>query len=177
MTAYVAMLRGINVGGHAKVSMTDLRSAFSDLGYGEVRTYIQSGNVLFDTSASAAKLQPALEHGLEARLGLSIKVVVRSRAQLGRIIDSNPLASGKRDRTKLHVTFLGSKPAASRSSAPDAHAFLPDEFRVAGQEVYLYCPGGYGRTKLNNTFFERALGVTATTRTWKTVTTLATMSD
>jgi uncharacterized protein (DUF1697 family) len=172
MTAYVALLRGINVGGHAKLSMADLRSAFSDLGYGEVRTYIQSGNVVFEAAAPAARLQPALERDLEARFGLGIKVVLRSRVQLGRIIDSNPLATGKRDRTKLHVTFLGSKPAASRPPALDADAFLPDEFRVVGQEVYLHCPEGYGRTKLNNTFFERAFAVTATTRTWKTVTTL-----
>ena len=176
MTAYVAMLRGINVGGHGKVSMVDLRAAFSDMGHGEVRTYIQSGNVLFDALASAAKLQPALERGLVARLGLGIKVVVRSQAQLRRIIDGNPLAAGKRDRTKLHVTFLGAKPTVSRPSALHADAFLPDEFRVTGQEVYLYCPDGYGRTKLNNTFFERALRVTATTRTWKTVTTLADMA-
>jgi uncharacterized protein (DUF1697 family) len=170
------MLRGINVGGHAKVSMTEVRATFVDMGYGDVRTYIQSGNVVFGASGSAAKLQSAIEQGLEDRFGLTIKVVLRTRAQLDAVIEHNPLAGGGRDTAKLHVTFLASTPASSRTSGLDTRGFLPDEFSVKGREVYVHCPNGYGRTKLNNSFFERALGVTATTRTLRTVTTLADMA-
>jgi uncharacterized protein (DUF1697 family) len=177
MASYIAMLRGINVGGHAKVSMADLRATFLDMGYGDVRTYIQSGNVLFGSSGSAAKLQSVIEQGLEDRFGLGIKVVLRTRAQLEEAIEHNPLAGGNRDGAKLHVTFLSSMPASSRVSSLDTQGFLPDEFRVRGREVYVHCPEGYGRTKLNNAFFERGLGVTATTRTLRTVTTLAAMAD
>src|SRR5580693_301476 len=102
MTTYVAMLRGINVGGHAKVAMADLRSTFQDLGYGEVQTYIQSGNVVFGASGSAAKVQSAIEAGLEARFGLGIKVVLRSSAQVRTVLGANPLLGGGRDASKLH---------------------------------------------------------------------------
>jgi uncharacterized protein (DUF1697 family) len=176
VTAYVAMLRGINVGGHAKLSMAELRAAFADMGYGEVQTYIQSGNVLFRTSEPATKTQSAIEHGLEREFSLAVKVVLRTRAQLAEVVASNPLSAGNRSPAKLHVTFLASKPTMSRVTDLGTRTFLPDEFRVAGREVYLHCPDGYGRTKLNNTFFERALGVGATTRTWNTVTTLLDMS-
>jgi len=167
------MLRGINVGGHAKVPMGDLRATFVDLGYGDARTYIQSGNVLFSASGSAAALGSAVETALEARFGLGIKVLLRTRTQLAAVVVANPLATGGRDPAKLHVTFLASTPPSSRLSDLDGMRSGPDELEVAGREVYLHCPEGYGRTKLTNAFFERALGVPATTRTWKTVTTLA----
>lgn len=175
MTSYVAMLRGINVGGHAKVSMVDLRDSFAEMGFDAPRTYIQSGNLLFATSTAPAKLRTMLEEGLEARFGLEIKVVLRTGAQLADVVARNPLASGGRDPSKLHVTFLATKPATSTPSGP--RTFLPDEFRLSGREVYVHCPEGYGRTKLNNAFFERSLDVVATTRTWRTVTTLADMAS
>jgi len=177
MTRSLAMLRGINVGGHAKVSMADLRATFVDLGYGGVQTFIQSGNVIFDASASPAQLVPTIEKELEARFGFPIKVVVRSRTQLARIITHSPLLGPGRDPARLHVTFLASRPSRARVAALDTEAFGPDEFELSRSEVFVHCPGGYGRTKLNNAFFERALGVTATTRSWKTVTTLADMAS
>jgi uncharacterized protein (DUF1697 family) len=169
------MLRGINVGGHAKVAMAELRATFVDMGFGDARTYIQSGNVLFSSPGAATTVQSVVEDALETRFGLGIKVVLRTAGQLAQVVGHNPLAVGGRDPAKLHVTFLGSKPLASRVSALDTDAFPPDEFRVAGREVYVHCPQGYGTTKLNNAYFERSLGVAATTRTWRTVTTLADM--
>jgi uncharacterized protein (DUF1697 family) len=170
------MLRGINVGGHAKLPMAELRATFCDMGHRDARTYIQSGNVVFGASASAAALHSAIEERLEERFGLGIKVLLRTSAQLDDVVGHNPLVDGERDPAKLHVTFLGSKPASSRVSGLDPEPFHPNEFEVVGREVYLHCPEGYGRTKLNNSFFERALGVAATTRTWRTVTTLADMA-
>ena len=175
MATYVAMLRGINVGGHAKVAMADLRAAFAEMGFDDVQSYIQSGNVVFRSTTAATSLPSAIEHGLDAAFGHGIKVVIRTRPQLAAVVAGNPFTGGGRDLSKLHVTFLASKPAPSRVGGLDTGAFLPDEFRVAGREVYLHCPGGYGRTKINNAYFERALGVVATTRTWNTVRTLAAM--
>jgi uncharacterized protein (DUF1697 family) len=177
VTAYVAMLRGINVGGHAKVAMADLRAAFAEMGFDDVQSYIQSGNVLFRTTTPPARLPATIEHSLDAAFGHGIKVVIRTHAQLAAVVGYNPLLGGDREPAKLHVTFLASKPAPSRLGALDNDAFLPDEFLVSGREVYLHCPEGYGRTKLNNAFFERSLGVVATTRTWNTVTTLARMGS
>jgi uncharacterized protein (DUF1697 family) len=176
VTTYLAMLRGINVGGHAKVAMADLRATFVDLGYDDVQTYIQSGNVLFIAPTPAATVQAAVEAALEERFELGITVVLRSRAQLGAVVKANPLMSAGRDPAKLHVTFLSSAPPSSRVTALDPRGFLPDELEVSGREVYLHCPAGYGRTKLTNTFLERRLGMPATTRSWKTVTTLARMA-
>jgi uncharacterized protein (DUF1697 family) len=175
VTAYVALLRGINVGGHGKVAMAELRAGFVDMGFGDASTYIQSGNVVFSASGPATTLRSVIEKGIGTRFGLDVTVVLRTRAQLAAIIERNPLAGGGRDPAKLHVTFLVSTPTAPRRSGLDADAFLPDEFRVAGREVYVHCPEGYGRTKLNNAFFERSLGVAATTRTLRTVTTLEAM--
>jgi uncharacterized protein (DUF1697 family) len=177
VTTYIAMLRGINVGGHAKVAMADLRAVFAEMGFDDVQSYIQSGNVVFRATAAAATLQPTIERGLDAAFGHGIKVVIRTHAQLVAVVGRNPLAGGGRDPSKLHVTFLASKPASSRLTGLDTGAFLPDEFRVAGREVYVHCPGGYGRTKLNNAFFERALGVVATTRTLNTATALVAMGS
>jgi len=170
------MLRGINLGGHAKVAMTELRASFVAMGFDDARTYINSGNVLFSASGSAARLRSVVEEGLEARFGLGIKVVLRTSSQLADVIERNPLASGGRDPAKLHVTFLASPPPSSRVAPLDTERFLPDEFRLEGRHVFVHCPRGYGTTKLNNAFFERHLGVTATTRTVKTVTTLARMA-
>jgi uncharacterized protein (DUF1697 family) len=177
VTTYVAMLRGINVGGHAKVAMTDLRASFAEMGFDDVQSYIQSGNVVFRSSKSPTTLTSAIERALESAFGHGIKVVIRTGAQLAAVVGHNPLLGRDREPAKLHVTFLASKPAPSRLGALDAGAFLPDEFIVSGREVYLHCPEGYGRTKLNNAFFERSLGVVTTTRTWNTVTTLADMGS
>jgi len=176
-TSYAAMLRGINVGAKTKVSMADLRAALVDLGLDDVSTYIQSGNVIFRSSISPSELPPAIEHAIDGAFGLTVKVVLRTSAQLTGVVKHNPLAAAGRDLTKLHVTFLASQPAAARMAHIEAEAFLPDEIRVLEREVYLHCPAGYGRTKLNNAFFERTLGVPATTRNLRTVTVLADMTS
>ena len=114
-----------------------------------------------------------IERAITDDLGLDVTVVVRTPAQLRRVLGSNPFVRSGNDPKSLHVTFLASAPAKKAAGALDGRAFAPDEFRVHGQEVYVSCPNGYGRTKINNTWFERKLGVAATTRNWKTVTQLA----
>ena len=174
VTTYAAaLLRGVNVGGRV-VPSARLRRAFEELGYDDVKTYIQSGNVVFRSGGSAASLTAAIERRLAQGFGHPIEVILRTGAQLRRILDGNPLAD--RDTASLHVTFLKTRPSASRVRAIDPDAQLPDEFRVAGSEAFVFCPGGYGRTKLNNAFFERKLSVSATTRNLRTVTVLADMT-
>ena len=119
MTCTVALLRGINVGGRAKVSMADLRSLFIELGYQDVRTYIQSGNVVFRGPARATGLSRVIEERLDERFGLPIKVVLRTNAQLVAALEHNPLSGGGRDAAKLHLTFLATTPARSRAQALD----------------------------------------------------------
>jgi uncharacterized protein (DUF1697 family) len=133
--------------------------------------------VLFTTSSSPPTLPTTIDRELEARFGFEIKVVVRTKAQLDAVVKHTPLLSEGREPAKLHVTFLASKPTSGHVAGLDTGRFLPDEFVVSGREVFVHCPGGYGRTKLTNAFFERALAVPATTRSWKTVTTLAGMAS
>src|SRR5438552_2653027 len=168
------MLRGINLGPTNRISMGDLKALFEGVGAEDVQTYVQSGNVVFRTGMkSPATLENTIQGRIDAELGLSVRVVVRSRDDLRRIVEKNPFLAERKDPATLHVTFLADKPSAARLRDVDPRVGEPDEFRVEGREVYLCCPNGYGRTKLNNVFFEKKLGVTATTRNWKTVTTLA----
>jgi uncharacterized protein (DUF1697 family) len=170
---YVALLRGINLGGHNKVSMSDLRVLFASLGAEDVETYVQSGNVIFESTEGPGKLTDALEKRIRRDLGLSVTVLLRTRPQLARVHAGNPFAKSGKESTKLHVTFLAEKPDLARVRELDPERAEPDEFEVVGQEVYLHCPNGYGRSKLTTAYFEKKLGVAATTRNWKTVTKLA----
>jgi uncharacterized protein (DUF1697 family) len=172
MAIYVALLRGINVGRHRRVSMADVKEAFAAAGAEDVATYLQSGNVVLESSLSAAKLAPRLEKELERRLGHDIAVLVRTRADLARLVANNPFADEK-DGKKLHVAFLASAPRPSRVRTLDPERVAPDAFRVAGRAVYLHYPKGYGRSKLTNDYLEKQLGVRSTMRNWKTVSTLA----
>ena len=171
--SYVALVRGINLGSRKRVSMPDLRKLFTSLGAEDVTTYVQSGNVVFKSSEGARKLTAAIERRIRRDLGLTVTVLVRTQPQLAKVLAGNPFAKRVKDPTKLHVTFLAEKPARSRVSDLDPERAGPDELRVVGQEVYLHCPNGYGRSKLTNAYFEKELGVRATTRNWRTVTKLA----
>lgn len=180
----MALLRGVNVSGRHKVPMADLRSLAGSLGFTGVRTYVQSGNLVLDAGAgdTAPSITSRLEEAVADTFGFEVPVVVRSAGDLARVVGANPfVAEGLRpdDEARLfHVTFLGATPApaAVADLVAAAESFAPDVLRPAGDEVYLHIPGGYGETKLHNAFLERKLGVRATTRNWRTVTTLAGMA-
>lgn len=178
MNTYVALVRGLNVGGRAKLRMDELRALFAALGHADVTTYIQSGNVVFKSPVDRPS---ELAHGVEERiagdLALPVTVLVRTRDELAQVVRGNPFLDRRADVAKLHVTFLAAVPDAVPVRELNGQRFDRDELRVVGREVYLHCPDGYGRTKLSNTFLERRLGVAATTRNWKTVTTLLELAD
>jgi len=147
--------------------MADVRALFAELGHTDVRTYIQSGNVVFTTArGQPASLRAAIERALASAFGFDIPTLLRTATDLAKTVQANPFGP------TAYVTFLDGAPDHRRVATLDASAFEPDEFAVKGAEVFLRCPNGYGRTKLNNTFFERRLATGATTRNWKTVTTL-----
>jgi uncharacterized protein (DUF1697 family) len=170
---YVALLRGINLGSRNKIAMPELRTLFEALGAEDVSTYVQSGNVVFKSPRAAAAIGRAIEEEIGGRLGLDVRVLLRTKAQLAKIAAGNPFAERQKEPTKLHVTFLVEAPDRARVRELHELDFEPDEFRVVGREVYLHCPKGYGRSKLSNAYFERQLAVVGTTRNWRTVTKLA----
>jgi uncharacterized protein (DUF1697 family) len=178
MTTFVAMLRSINVGGRNRVAMADLRAVADSLGYGDVSTYLQSGNLVFVGSGSPAEIGRSIEEQITSELGLTVPVVVRTKVQLGRVLRDNPFALPDLDAKTVHVTFLAERADAHKVAQLQDRAgqFGNDRFEVIGGNVYLHCPGGYGETKLNNSYLEGRLGVTGTTRNWRTVTALASMT-
>ena len=170
MPTYVSLLRGINVSGRNRIAMADLRALLESAGQADVTTYVQSGNVISNSPLrNAGAVGREIEQVIARELGLDVTVMVRTESQLARLLTANPFTTRQPDPTKLHVTFLHDKPARAAVAAIDATKFAPDEFAVAGHDVYVHCPNGYGRTKINNTYFENKLGVAGTTRNWKTV--------
>ena len=162
---WVCLLRGVNVGGK-KVSMNALRELLEGLGFEGVTTYIQSGNVVFTSSSGSAKrLAGDIRKAIQKELNLEVTVLLRSPDDMAEVTAAKPFAGGE----NVHVTFLDDEPDASKVAAIDHDGYPPDEFEVIGREVYLRCPNGYGRSKLTNSFWERKLGVAATTRNWRTV--------
>jgi uncharacterized protein (DUF1697 family) len=157
--------------------MDDLRALVHALGGDDVQTYVQSGNVVFKSSAPTAELASGIERGIQRKLGLDVTAMVRTKEQLAQVVRGNPFARRGTASTELHVTFLEHDPDPDRVAQLGERRFEPDRFAVVGADVYLHCPNGYGRSKLSNAFFERQLGVPATTRNWKTVTTLATLAS
>jgi uncharacterized protein (DUF1697 family) len=177
VTAYIAMLRGVNVGGNS-LKMEWLRTACEDMGLGDVRTYVQSGNIVFSSPLGAPKLGPLIKARVDAQVRLPVTVVVRSAAEMAKIVAENPfLKQQGADPTRLHVTFLDSAPIKPALDRLDALAGSRDQYRMAGREIYLHCPINYGETRLSNTAIEKVLGVGATTRNWRTVAALRAMAE
>ena len=163
MPTAIALLRGVNVGGR-KLPMAELRELVESLGYDDVRTYIQSGNLLF---RAAKRPRPGeLEAAIEERFGLAVDVILRSPAKLASVVKRDPFQGA--ERSKLHVGFMASKPPASVLGAIEGEPFLPDEFAVVGSELYLHLPDGMGHTKLPD-YLVRRLKVPTTVRNWNTV--------
>ena len=178
MTTYISLLRGINVSGQKKIKMAGLVSLYEALGLKKVRTYVQSGNVIFDSAAGGArKLSQKIEEEIQKVFGFSVTVLIRTAAELQDVAENNLFLKKKAtDITKLHVTFLSEKPDKAALKQLETIETGGDAFEVAEKHIYLYCPNGYGRTKLSNTFFEKKLKVAATTRNWNTVTALLEMA-
>jgi uncharacterized protein (DUF1697 family) len=153
--------------------MADLRRIVEELGGEDVGTYVQSGNVVLRSRLTADRLASAIEKGIREALGMDLPVLVRSGRQLRALVKGNPFAGPRVDVMALHVTFLGAKPAAKRLAELRGEPFDPEALELVRGDVCLFCPRGYGRTKLSNTLLERRLGVPATTRNWRTVTALA----
>ena len=168
---FVALLRGINVGGRNKVSMPELKSSLASLGLEDVVTYIQSGNVVFRSPTGDRKeLAARMERQIAEAFGVSPTVLLRTPSELVKIADGNPFLKAEADHSKqLHVVFLGGRPSADAVAQLDPGRSPPDEFSVRGSEIYLHLPNGSGRSKLTLDYFERRLGLAATARNWNTL--------
>ena len=179
MQTYISMLRGINVSGRNTIKMDALRTMYESMNFNNVKTYIQSGNVVFKTKTSKSnELQKKIISQIKKDFGFDVPVMVKEIIELSTVYNHNPfLIKRKEDISKLHVTFLSEEPEEAGIKKIKEGTYGEDEFIFSGKVVYLFCPNGYGNTKLTNTFFENKLKLTATTRNWKTVTELVTIAE
>lgn len=153
------------------IKMDALCKMYTNLNLVHVQSYIQSGNVIFQCNESNEKdIEKQISEKIVKDFGFEVPVMVKEMEQLNFIFMNNPfILENKKDISKVHVTFLSQQPDQSNLKKITGISFAPDEFIVRGKTVYLYCPNGYGRTKLTNNFFENKLKAVATTRNWKTI--------
>jgi uncharacterized protein (DUF1697 family) len=169
---YVALLRGINVGGKRSIRMADLRAMIEAAGGNNVVTYIQSGNVVFDhASRSSANLTVQLGRAISKAAGFDVDVVVRTAGELGDAIENRPFKDAAPET--LHVMFLPERVTAAKLASIDPAAFVPDRYAIVGRELYLCLPDGLGNSKLAATLLRHKALAGATARNWRTVLAIA----
>jgi uncharacterized protein (DUF1697 family) len=189
MPIYISMLRGINVGGHKRVKMDELRKSFETLGFEQVQTYIQSGNVVFKAGKlSTLKLSKRIEEAILRDFGFPVSVISRSSDELAAVIEGNPflkergidkekldkekIDKEKIDLERLHVMFLSEAPALAALKKLGELTAAPDQLRPIDREIYFYLPNGVSRSVLMKSPVDRILAVVTTTRNWRTVNSL-----
>jgi len=175
MESWIALLRGVNVGGHNMIPMAELRKACAEAGFRDVATYIQSGNVVFRAAGDAHGVADDLRGLIAERFGCDVPVVLRTVEALERVASANPFARQGVAEKELHVGFLLERPSASRLADLPEQPPGPEAFRVAGADVYLHYPQGLGTSKLTTAWLDRAFGTTITVRNWRTVNKLVEM--
>ncbi|MCX4987771.1 MULTISPECIES: DUF1697 domain-containing protein [unclassified Streptomyces] len=171
-TTYAALLRGINVGGAKKVPMAELRTLMEGLGYGDVRTYLQSGNAVFSSGhGDEDSLAEELSGAIEKHFGFGVGVLVRDHGYLRTVREACPFPAAELEAKQLHITYFSDPVDAGRFASVEPAVFLPEEFRLGDRVLYLYAPDGLGRSKLAEALAKPRLlkGVLATTRNWNTV--------
>lgn len=168
MKIYISMLRGINVSGQKKIIMEGLKKLYESLGFKKVQTYIQSGNVIFQsTEADSSSVIQKIEKKITKVYGFEVSVLIRTPKELCQVIARIPFT--KQEAEKSYVTFLSDVPVEVPTDEINKAKNSSEKFKIIGKEIYFYCPTGYGKTKLSNNFFEKKLKLSATTRNWNTV--------
>ncbi len=174
----VALLRGINVGGKNKLPMKDLAAIFAQAGCADVRTYIQSGNVIFTCNEAAMEKLPSLvTAAIAQRHGLKVPVVMRTLAEMDKLVRGNPFIAAGAPEHELHVMFLAAAPAPGNAAKLEPKRFSPDQFEWCGREIYLRLPNGMGKSKITNAYFDFKLATVSTARNWRTVNKLLEMMN
>jgi uncharacterized protein (DUF1697 family) len=170
MTVYVSMLRAVNVGGTSRIKMDALRAVYESIGLKDVRTLLQSGNVVFRSAiADRQKLVKRIRQEIERQLELDVEVILRTLAEIASIVERGPVLSPRADSAKLHVMFLADVPDAGAQAALAKWHKGPEMLEMRGPEIYLYYPEGVGRSKLSGAVIESKLNTSGTARNWNTL--------
>lgn len=161
--------------GHNSIKMTDLASLYFNLGYTDAKTFIQSGNVIFtgNTDQTESSISATIEKEILEKFSYTVPVMIRTSRELSSLSSVNPfLDEIKFDPAKMAVIFLHEIPSSEQIKKVKAIDYPPDKFKIIGREIFIFCPNGFGKTKLYTNFFEKKMGVIGTARNWKTITTL-----
>jgi uncharacterized protein (DUF1697 family) len=177
MPSQVAILRGINVGSHNRIAMADLRELLAELGYGDARTLVQSGNIVLSAQAPPDELACELEEEIASRFGVRTPVVVRTREELAAVVALDPLCDVAQEHKLYQVSFLSAEPDPEAIERIEATDFAPERFVHSGREIYAWHPGGIHSSRLARMLSDKRLGVVATARNWKTTTKLLEMAS
>jgi uncharacterized protein (DUF1697 family) len=172
----VALLRGVNLAGRARIEMARLREVVEALGYADVRTHLQSGNVLYTSEKPPEEAAREIEAAVAEHL-IPVPVLVRTKDELAKIVERNPLGDVATDPRRYLVTFLSAPPDRRRLRELDPAEFEPEVFHVAGREAYVWLPSGVRASRLAYAFWEKHFDVIATARNWNTVTKLLSLAD
>jgi len=174
VTVFVSLLRAVNVGGHGKIQMAALRALYADLGFEDVASYVQSGNLVFRSRArDPRRVAKTIEDGIEARFGFRPPVMIRTAAEMAQVAAENPFAGRAEVESKqLMVTFLTASPTQAAAKRLAGVRRVREELVLRGRELYVWFPDGIGRSKLSGAAIEKALGTAGTGRNWNTVTKL-----
>jgi len=180
MITYAAFLRGVNMTGHNTIRMAELSDMVRKLGFSDAETYIQSGNVIFNYSGKQdeASLTSVIEAGIKERFGHNVRAMLRSLPELRSLTRKNPyLNEDKFDSARMAVLMLHEEPDENQILKVKDVDYPPDKFKISGKEIFIFCPNGFGKTKLYTNFFENKMKVTGTARNWKTMLTILEMCE
>ncbi len=170
MKTYIALLRGINVSGQKKIIMADLRAYLEELGFQDIQTYIQSGNIIFKSENSSLKnLELLIKNKIQEKYGFEVPVIVVTSTAIKSAVKNNPFEKDEtKDPKKFCVVFLQDKPLQENIEILSGYNYSPEEYVLANKIIYFYAANGAGNAKMTNTFFENKLKVRATSRNWRT---------
>jgi uncharacterized protein (DUF1697 family) len=175
MNTYIALLKGINVGGHKKVPMADLREVLTTSGFENVKTYIQSGNVILESSEdNSLKIEARIQETIQSHFGFEVSVLVKTRADLKRIFDASPFSEQK--KIKSYFTMLSNTPSDDLVALASEKVYEGEEYYIINDCIYFYCEAGYGKAKFSMNYFERKLETTGTARNYNTMVKLLALS-
>jgi len=179
MKTYISILRGINITGYRIIKMEALRAMYAEMGFVGVQSYIQSGNVIFQSNATTTtELESRITGKIRERFGFEVPVIVLEPGELREIIASSPFhGDPSKDLSKIYLTFLSTIPESARYDTIGERLQLEERCHLIGKTIFHYCPAGYGTTKLSTNFLESRLKVTATSRNWKTTLNLLQMAE
>lgn len=180
MSTYISFLRGVNMTGHNSIKMAELSLLYNRLGFEENKTYIQSGNVVFksDLKISGKEIAVKIEKAIFEKYAYTVPAMIRSIDEIKNLFSTNPFLEIQTfDPSKMAVVFLHENVTEIQQDKMNNINYPPDMFQIAGREIFIYCPNGFGRTKLYTNFFENKMGVTGTARNWKTISTVLSLAE